>query len=227
MEIACQMNSRVLSDADFAFQARAVNQQMEQHWAPAYEDEPWPVRSYSTLQGLPAGTFWPIAILDDIDKPGAAGFHDDVAGLVFGRVQANADPTDATTLSHEALELRGDPTCDVWLPMPDGRQAARELCDPCETDRYQIEVTIGAEARRIWVSDFVLPAWFVPGAPGPYTYLDTVDAPFGLSRSGGGYRLIRDKYGAISSDFGRLVTREHMGRKLQNPMSRTYRRGLR
>ncbi len=233
MEIACQASSRLLTPADFAFQARAINIQMEQHWGPAFAEEPWPVRSYATLSGLPAGTFWPLAILDDIDKMGALGFHDDVAGLAFGRVLASVDPLDATTLSHEALELRADPRCDLWLPMPDGRQVARELCDPCERDRYDIEVTIGSETRRIWVSDFVLPAWFVAGAARPYTYLDTVDAPFCLSRTGGGYRLIRDPDGFISSDFGRELDPNwhhmaaRMDRKAADPLSRTHRRGLR
>lgn len=231
MEIAVQINTSRLTGSDLAFQARAVNIQIEQHWAPAYLDEPWPVRSYASVLGLVAGTFWPVVILDDVGKPGALGFHDDVAGLVFGRVKAPSDPNDGSTLSHEALELRGDPRCDVWLPMGDGREVARELCDPCEQDQYAIAVTIGGETRSILVSDFVLPAWFVPGAPGPYTYMDTVDQPFGLSRNGGGYRLIRDQHGVITSDFGRHDTFpkmfDRMAAKVADPMSRTYRRGLR
>ena len=227
MEIAVQENSRLLSPADLAFQVRAVNMQMELDWAPAYQDEPWPVRSYATLAGLPVGSFWPMAILDNIDKPGALGFHDDIAGLVFGRVLAGTDPDDATTLSHEALELRADPRCDMWLPMPDGRFVAREMSDPCEGDKYDVEVKIGGETRSIWVSDFVLPAWFVSGAPGPYTFLDMVDEPFGLSRSGSGYRLIKDRYGNVTSDFGRNVPAVHMSKKMGDALSRTHRRGLR
>lgn len=238
MEIACQENSRVIAPADLAFLVRAVNVQMEQHWAPAFEEEPWPCRAYASLQGLGSGTFWPMAILDDINAPGALGFHNWVAGLAYGRVLASRDPLDATTLSHEALELRGDPRCDLWLPMPDGRLVARELCDPCEADRYDVEVVIGAETRRIWVSDFVLPAWFVAGAPGPYTFLDSVDEPFGLSRNGGGYRLVRNAGGDVTSDFGRMTGKpmskeEFLGmhakmeRKVSDPLSRTARRGLR
>lgn len=229
MEIAAQENSKLLTAADLAFQARAVNLQMEQHWAPAYLEEPWPVRSYATLQGLPAGSFWPLAILDDLGaSPGTLGFHDFIAGLAFGRVLANHDPLDATTLSHEALELRGDPRCELWLPMPDGRFTARELCDACEADRYGIDVTIGDETRKIWVSDFVLPAWFVAGAPGPYTFLDTVDEPFGLSRHGGAYRLVRDATGYVSSDFGHHAPdHARMAKKIADPLSRTARRGLR
>jgi hypothetical protein len=230
MEIACQETSRLLSPADLAFQVRAVNIQMERDWAPAYDEEPWPIRSYAGLSGLAAGSFWPMAILDDIDTPGALGFHDWVAGLAYGRVLAGRDPLDATTLSHEALELRGDPHCNLWLPMPDGRSVAREMCDPCEADHYDIEVTIGAETRQIWVSDFLLPAWFVPGAPGPYTFLDVVDQPFGLSCNGGGYRLIRDAHGHVESDFAKnddwTALEVKMQRKVRDPRSRTARRGV-
>jgi hypothetical protein len=228
MEIACQLNSTVITPADFAYQARAVDVQMEQHWAPAYLDEPWPTVGYATLRGLGAGTFWPLMIVDSLPlNPNALGDHSFVAGLAFGRVLANKDPLDASVLSHEALELRGDPQCDLWMPMGDGRFAARELCDPCENDTYAISVAIGSETRDIKVSDFVLPAWFVSGAPGPYSYLDRIDEPFGLSRNGGGYRMIRDSAGNVSSDFGRNCTRDHMAEKLANPLSRTYRRGLR
>jgi hypothetical protein len=230
MEIAFQENSRI-SQADLAFKIAAVNRQMREDLAPAYLEEPWPCNSYKSLVGLPAGTFWAISVLDDIDAPGAAGFHDYAAGLAYGRVRASADPLDATCESHEAAELWADPRCSIWIPMPDGRFTAREICDACEADRYDIEVTIGAETRRIWVSDFLLPAWFVSGAPRPYTFLDSVDEPFGLSRNGGGYRLVREQNGNISSDFGRHspfpVMRNRMAKKIADPLSRTARRGLR
>jgi len=221
--------SRLLSPANLAFLVRAVNVQMTEHYGPAFEEEPWPVRSYADLKTLEPGTYWPMAILDDLGGPaGAIGFHTEVAGLIFGRVLASADPTDGTTLSHESLELRGDPTVDLWIPMGDGRSVAYELADPCEGDRYQIDVTIGAETRRIWVSDFVLPSWFVPGAEGPFSYLDSIDEPFGLSRNGGGYRLIRDASGNVTSDFGRRSPdAAKMARKVADPLSRTARRGLR
>jgi hypothetical protein len=229
MEIACEIRTKSLTDADLAFLCRAVNFQMENHMAPAYAEEPWPVRSYATLAGLSAGSFWPLAIIDDVGKDGALGFHDWIAGLSFGRVTTPKDPHDGSCLSHEVGELRGDPNCNIWIPMPDGRSVAYERNDPCEQDQYGITVTIGDETRSILVSDFVLPAWFVPGAPRPYTYLDTVDAPFGLSRNGGGYRLIRDKDGTISSDFdGRYaVMHDRLSKKVADPLSRTYRRGLR
>lgn len=225
MEIALAENSR-MSQADLAFKVAACNIQLREHWAPAYLEEPWPANSYKTLAGLSAGSFWPIAILDDIDEPGALGFHDWVAGLAYGRVMANADPLDATTESHEILELRGDATCSIWLPMPDGRRVAREIADPVQSDTYTILVTIGSETRNMIVSDFILPSWFLPGAPGPYSFRDNVDEPFGLSRNGGGWRLVKDIDGEVRQDFGKHA-RPRMTSHPLDPLSRTYRRGVR
>ncbi len=217
-----------MSQADLAFKIAAVNVQLREHLCPAYMEEFWPCKSYKTLNGHAAGTFWPIAILDNIGTPNAVGWHDFQAGLAYGRVTANSDPQNATTESHEACELRMDPECSIWLPMPDGRKIAREVCDPCQENSYAIDVTIGSETRSIFVSDFVLPAYFVEGAQRPYSYLDAIDEPFGLSRSGGGWRLLKDRDGKVTSDFGRFPRNVRaMASRAVDARSRTYRRGFR
>jgi hypothetical protein len=227
MEIACIERS-ALDKASLAFQVRAVEIQMRQ-WAEAYEEEPWPVRSYAVLPpGVPVAV---MSILDEIDEPGADGFHDDTLGLPFGRCRVAKDINDATTLSHEVLELRADPYCNLWLPLPDGRRIAREISDPCQEDRYALKVTIGAESRWIWVSDFVLPAYFVEGSQRPFTWCDTIDEPFGVSRNGGGWRLVREAAGKVTSEFGPFgaspALAGAMARRAKDPGSRTHRRGVR
>lgn len=218
----------MMSQADLAFQVRAIEIQMQQ-WADAYLEDPWPVRSYAVAPT--AGAFAQISILDDIDEPGAAGFHDDLGGLPFGRCRVSKDPLDAVTLSHEVLELRADPDCNLWLPLPDGRRIAREICDPVQDDAYVIPVKIGIETRNIFVSDFVLPAYFVVGAPPPYSYLDLVDEPFGVSRNGGGWRLVRDTAGKVTSEYGPLgatpALTAAMNKRARDAGSRTHRRGYR
>jgi hypothetical protein len=218
-----------MSRADLAFQVRAVSLQLEK-LAEAYGDEPWTVRSYATVPE--GGDFAQMIILDDIDEPGALGFHDKtILGKAYGRCKVTKDPLDASVLSHECLELALDPLCDLWLPLPDGRRIAREACDPAQDDSYVIPVTIGSETRNIWVSDFTLAAYWVDGAPPPYTWLNVIDEPFGVSRNGGGWRLVRDQHGKVTSEFGPLGATPElnaaMAKRAKDPDSRTHRRGVR
>lgn len=227
-EIAC-IEVSAMRPGDLAFLVRAVDIQMREHVAPAYDEITPDVRSYATLVGLDRPPQAVISILDDIEYPGALGFHDVKAGIPFGRCKVRKDVNDGTTLSHETIELWGDPNTDLWLPLPDGRRIARELCDPCQDDEYTIDVTIGSETRAIAVSDFVLPAYFVPGAPPPYTYRDTIDEVFGTSRNGGGWRLVRDASGKVTSEAGPIgsatpAPAAAMAARLRDPGSRTYRR---
>ncbi len=219
-----------MSQGDLAFLVRAVDVQMQQY-ADSYLEDDWAVRGYATLDGLPGDQIAAMSILDEVDEPGALGYHDSNVGIPFGRCKVSKDPTDGTTLSHECLELRADPFCNLWLPLPDGRKIAREICDPVQNDSYIVKVTIGSETRNIWVSDFVLPAYFVPGSQGPYSFCDNVDEPFGVSKNGGGWRLVRDERGNITSEYGTIgVTPElleAMRKRANDPGSRTNRRGYR
>jgi len=208
MEIAFEEKVSDLSDKNLTFMVEALNIQMRDHFAVKWGFEPWPCKSYKTLVGLPIGTFWPIAILNDINAPDAAGYHDFAAGLVYGRVKWDGtfDGT-SVTASHEALELRADPYCNKWISIGPTKQVALEVCDPCEGDTYSIDVKIFNEKRAVKVSDFVLPAYFQKGAARPYTYLDSIDRnvfDLGLSRNGGGYLLVRDK-GQVVDYWGRKL----------------------
>lgn len=207
MEIAFVGEAKTLDQRNLAFMCEALNVQMREHYAPKWLEEPWPVKAYSDLKGLPIGSFWPIAIMSDIGAPNAAGYHTWEAGLSYGRVQWDGELNNTSvTASHEALELRGDPRCNRWIDIGSGYQAALELCDPCEGDSYDIEVELFGEKRSVKVSDFVLPSYFVKGAPRPYTYLDTIDSTIherGLSRNGGGYLLLRDSKGSVIDYWGR------------------------
>jgi len=233
MEIAFEEHVKGVSPRDLAFVCAALNEQMRVHFAPAWLEEPWPVKSYDTLTKLPVGSFWPIAILPDIDAPDASGFHTWEAGLSYGRVRWDGWDLTAITASHEALELRMDPRCNQWVGLDDGRAVALELCDPCEADSYYISVTLFGETRMVPVSDFVLPAYFVKGAPPPYSYLNTVVSTcheLGLSRTGGGYLMVRERDGSVidywgkrAMSFGRRSAPAGW-RKKQDPFSRVSQR---
>lgn len=205
MEIAFTENVNDLPQRDLAFMCAALNKQMRDHFAPAWLEEPWPVKAYKDLKGLPVGSFWPISILPKIDVPGAAGYHTWEAGLAYGRVRWDGPFATPVTASHEALELRIDPRCNRWISIGGGRLAAMELCDPCEADTYGIEVELFGEKRVVLVSDFVLPSYFVKGAPGPYSFKDNIDSTVherGLSRNGGGYLMLRESDGSVIDYWG-------------------------
>src|SRR5882724_9792629 len=95
----------------------------------------------------------------DIDTPGALGFHDDVNGVVFARVKYQGEET-SVTLSHEVLEEMGDPACDLYLSLGDGREQAGEACDRVEGDTYSVD--------GVHLSNYLLLAAFQPDSTGPW-----------------------------------------------------------
>lgn len=117
MQVALITKSSKLATEDLAWMARACDAQMRDDFATAYGFEAWPVCDYSTMTGVDASLYHPIYMLDDIGVDGALGFHDDVADLIYGRVMVT--PGVDTTASHEVLEMRADPECDLWIPIPD------------------------------------------------------------------------------------------------------------
>lgn len=144
-----------------------------------------------------ANGYYPIVFLDNSDQAGALGYHDVTPdGAPYGRVFV--EPTldnggtiltgassVAVTASHEAIETIIDPGANLWATTDSGRAVAYEGCDPCESDAYVVHLKDGTE---VWLSDFVLPAWFIPGAPGPYDYLRKIKESFTIAE--GGYAII-------------------------------------
>jgi hypothetical protein len=88
-----------------------------------------------------------------------------------------ADPI-SVTASHEALEMFTDPRANEFCF--DGKKHlwAREVCDPVQARSYKIV----AGRMRVPVSNFVLPAYFNPWAPGPYDHLGVLKQPFTLDK---------------------------------------------
>lgn len=136
-----------------------------------------------------------LTIENDIGEPGALGFHDDVRGVIYARVQFGAGWTE--TLSHEVLEEMLDPTCDQYVDMGDGRAQALEACDRVECDNYLV--------NGVAVSNYLLPAAFEPGSNGPWDKLGVLKAWDGMS--GGGYTIVRDADGQVQNVFGHNTER--------------------
>lgn len=130
-----------------------------------------------------------LTVQASLDVPGALGYHDDIGGVIFARVQAGPEWT--VTLSHEVLEEIGDATCDQWTQLSDGTEQALEACDRVEGDTYRIE--------GVLVSNYLLPAAFVPDSTGPWDKLVQLTRWDGMT--GGGYVIVRDPDGDTRDVF--------------------------
>jgi hypothetical protein len=226
VEIAFVAEKSSIKEEDLAFQAEAVDIQMRRDFAPAWGFEAWPVSGYKTVQGIRTDLYHPIWYNDNIGLD-ALGYHDDqLSGVdfIFGRVLTPPDPFDATTASHEAVEMRADPKIDRWAPMADGRDVAQETGDPVESDDYIIPVTIGGRTRMIAVSNFVLPSYFQLGSSGPWDFLGRLNGP-APAMTPGGYLIVRDpKTGEISYVFADRSAGRRFAMKRNDLASRTGRR---
>lgn len=183
------------------------------------------------------------------DAPGALGFHYVTAGVpdieigldvIEGLTKGNACLS--AVISHEVCETIGDPGANRWAERRDGKLRAMELCDTIEDTTY-------LTSNGVEVSNFLLPAAFVPGAPAPWDQLQVLTDQDGMTP--GGYDIeasapndvsqVTPRHGAAlrgnlkpASGLDRVVYAKraqpfegkHLARK-KHPFSRTSRRGVR
>lgn len=151
----------VLKDSDIAKIVPDLQTQVHRDFAAA-----WGIDADLTFcpkgSKPPRNTWW-LSILDTSDAAGALGYHDlTSAGLPLGKVFALSDIQDGSswtnTVSHELLEMLGDPDINLCALVEHGPHAGKlfayEVCDACEDDRF------GYRIGQTLVSDFVLPSWF-------------------------------------------------------------------
>lgn len=210
MQIAVLNKSDKLADrnCDVVLMATACSRQLRRHACPAWNRAPASVVFCTDDTLIPPGAH-PIYLFDKSDQADALGYHDETPdGVVYGRVFI--DPViDAggevltgawsvsSVLSHEVLELFGDPNCNLWATANDGYDYALELGDPVEADSYDINVS----GHVVSVSNFVLPEWFddFPPEGSKFDYLGKLTAAFSMTP--GGYVIYKDS-GTVKQKFG-------------------------
>lgn len=186
--------------------AEALEYQLMAQYAPMWQSDGVQVRTYSSPSNIgDNGEACPLIIFDDADQAGVLGYHSlDPAGRSFGRafwnvLQAGGGTLKegarslSVTLSHEALEMVGNPYVNFWADLPDGEQEAVELCDRVQGDSYSV--------GNVSVSNFLGPRAFRQG-PGPYDWMQLLKSPFEIRESGYALRRSGD---TIYPVFGRSV----------------------
>ncbi len=158
-----------LTDEEVQGATRAINRQITEDFAPY-----WSLGATLRLEGKAGSKPKPqgpadmrgdaiIYLWDKTDIPNALGYHDAnnhgiPFGFVFTDLSASLDEPWTVTLSHEALELIGDPEVNLLVagPHPGNPKVDvfhwYEMCDAVQAETYQID--------GVAVSNFVLPLYF-------------------------------------------------------------------
>ncbi len=172
MIISVINHSATISDEQVQEVIRAINRQIAQDFTPYWsfgatlrlEGPVGRHPSTQTLSDMRGDAV--LYLLDGSNALGATGWHlanyrDIPYGFVFlGLCEKMKEPW-SMTLSHEALELVGDPMCNLLVegvhPFDRRRHVFHlfEMCDAVQAESYRID---GVE-----VSNFVLPSYFSMG----------------------------------------------------------------
>jgi len=149
--------STLLTDAQVAPVVAALQRQVSEHFFPAWGID---ARLEFLSKGAQSSSAysWQLILLDTSDDAGALGYHDITPrGLPLGKVFVKSDLDSGSswtvTLSHELLEMLGDPNINLTV-LVDNILYAYEACDACEADE------LGYDIGGVKVSDFVYPAYF-------------------------------------------------------------------
>ena len=178
--IAVTNESKAMKDAQVRAIVAALQKQVTHDWAPVWG-------SYAKVKFFPKGQqpadAWWLACFDDSDQAGALGYHDVTpAGLPLGKAFVGTDlkygASPSVTMSHELLEMLGDPEINLTAQVGDAEFYAYEVCDAVEAD------DLGYRIGDVLVSDFVTPAWFGTTFAGPYSFRQSVRQPLQLAPGG-------------------------------------------
>jgi hypothetical protein len=189
-DIVLVQASRILTDAQVVSVLPSL-----QKWDDDYLRPAWSLDAarygFATMADFQAGKTtgaWPIFINNHSRDPGALGFHSQTPdGQPFGRVFVGDclryGISWTVDLSHEAGEMREDPTIDNFFTMADGRIVMREVGDAVEADENGIMVD------GLLMTDFVMPNYFStqmpPGSGVQFDYQRKLHGPCPALTPGG------------------------------------------
>jgi hypothetical protein len=210
--------SRAQGDLGAAWLARladGLTNQLQRDFCPDYGLAGWCVTT------SPTPGAHQLVLLDHSDAGALLGYHDKTPeGLPYAKVFCEGQDPQAVevTASHEALELAGDPDAQRFQFPGSGPGKAEEACDAVEELSYPDPPT------GVMLSDYVLPAWYVQGSPGPWDKLSRLSGP--LTQTAGGY-TIEDAGGSIGTNPPEAAARkgkDHAASRTARRLARGRRR---
>jgi hypothetical protein len=207
--VALVSDTPTVSVADVTPVAAALQKQVTRDFGPLWEVDA-NVSAFDTLESVPVD-YWPVILRDDINQPGAAGYHTDDNGQPFSLVQV--DNNWPLTASHEVLEMLADPfgsrtiagapppqLAEVQDQVPDLSRVVYlvEVCDPCESGQFAYTV------NGITVSDFITGHYYDPVAADSerYSFGGNLDQPHAVGE--GGYVSFGDP---VTNNWYQIVVR--------------------
>jgi hypothetical protein len=122
------------------------------------------------------------------DAPTASAYHDIDKNAVPYALCAVTTCEDlygpsgiSVDTSHEILETAGDAGANLYANDNKGWLHALEMCDAVEVQTYPKKSVDGTVVQ---VSNWLMQAWFIPGAKGPYDYMTSASLPGAVSPPG-------------------------------------------
>jgi hypothetical protein len=167
--------------------AEAVNSQLNEEFATEWGARA-KLRVGANANDIQPGE-WAYVFLPSLpNAPGASAYHDidnkgvpfalcavQTCGSLYGPDGVSVDA------SHEILETAGDEGANTFANDNKGSLHAFEMCDAVEIQTYGKTCKDGT---IVDVSNWLLRAWFIPGAAGPYEYMSMAKLPGAVAPSG-------------------------------------------
>jgi len=180
-QIALVCQSKKIKMSELTKASAALQKQATKDLSPV-----WGVKAtvdvFENIKDIPLG-YWPVIIMDQIDDPDAAGYHDDKNHQPYALVEYSQSWT--LTCSHEICEMLVDPYGNKLKSglSPNGKEKVHylvEVCDPCEDSKFAYFV------NGFLVSDFYTPEYFDPAGnnSGGYSFTGSITKPRQVLRNG-------------------------------------------
>lgn len=220
--VAIINRSTLMTDATLALIVEALQVQVDRDFEPVW-DQGAHLKMIPTGGGIPIYD-WIIAVHDTITEQDALGFHElTKGGFPVSYVSIKDDPNPSVTISHELLEMLGDPRIDqtVFQQLTDttGVIWAKEMCDACEDDSFSYDI------GNVLVSDFVTRYYFQDGPHRPgtkFSFRRNLPGPFTIGI--GGYSSVFPVGPGTAGWSQRLAEGPTGRRTVKGALSRTIRR---